>query len=116
MRKFIFPVLCTIVLATGCGRDKVLPTGDKNSPTVKEGRKVTLVVFGAGYCEVCKSKFPEVDQLLKDFSKDTRSRVNVQLYVTSGAPASVRPTQDLADAYKAHYLPTADKTQADPWR
>jgi len=112
MRKSL-PILFALVLV-GCGKS---PVSEPTPPPITDPRHaVQLLVFGAGYCDVCKAKFPQIESLLAQLPAAARKNVNVQIYVTSGDPASVPPDQTLADYYKSKYFASANGTQPDGWR
>lgn len=84
------------------------------SPSTSPGSgSATLVVFGAGYCESCKHRFPELKRHLD--AVPGKERLTVRIYLTAGSPPSVRPTQAMADDYRDHYFLGA-QSAPDPWR
>jgi hypothetical protein len=113
VRSFVFVLAVATTLSSGgCGSNTVSQTG--NPPPGGTGRS-RLVVFGAGYCTICKIRFPEIQALLDGLPAGVRDRIDVELLVTAGDPASVRPTDALAAAYQAR-VGLKGTARADEWR
>lgn len=113
MRKtsaFVAMVALVTVAVLGCGKSQT-QSGGGGTPT---GRS-RIVVFGAGYCTICKVRFPEIQALLDALPAAQRDAIDVELYVTAGDPASVRPTEEMALAYQAR-VKMKGTAKADPWR
>lgn len=110
-RTFVATVVAVAALGLfGCGK-----TQTQGGPAPKPTGRSQLILFGAGYCTTCKVRFPELATELAALPAAEREAIDVKLFVTSGDPASVRPTDELAKAYqqRVHLPGTA---QADPWR
>lgn len=68
-----------------------MPQVGPNPPPVGNGR-ARLVIFGAVYCTICKVRFPEIQAQLDRLTATERDKITVDMYLTAGDPASVRPT------------------------
>lgn len=113
MRSLLL-ILVPVLILAGCGKQE---SQRQPPPITTPGEKMTLVVFGAKYCEVCKSKFPEIQKLLNDLPADSKKRLSVKLYVTAGAPPDEHPTEEIAIQYRNDYMPGVTTVLPDlPWR
>lgn len=88
--------------------DSVVPVP---SPTVQS--KVLVKIFSAQWCMPCKRLAAEFGKELRDLKKETRARMQIELYVVSGARSTDVPTQKDADFYKAKYFPECDLALPD---
>jgi hypothetical protein len=116
MRQFR-PFVVVLVVAAGltlfgCGKNTGTQGGDPGPSGTGRAR---LVIFGAGYCTICKIRFPEIQQQLDALPAVERDRIGVELLVTAGDPASVRPDDQMAVAYQAR-VGLKGSAKADKWR
>jgi len=103
----------TLMLSFGCGKNTA-PQVAPNPPPVGNGH-ARLVIFGAGYCTICKVRFPEIQAELNRLNATERGKITVDMYLTAGDPASVRPTDEMAVAYSKQ-LGVNASSRADMWR
>lgn len=101
-----FIIVGLIVLA--CGKEKVLQRGTPN-------KAVTLMLFGAPWCQECKSDFPAMEKEFQALSAAHKDFLSMRLYVVTGPQATDRPTQQIADDYKAG-LKLSAQSLPDEWR
>jgi len=105
----------------GCGRynaggQPTRPPVEPTPPPVVEGRRTTLIVFGAGYCGDCKINFPVISQGIANLPASKRQFLDVKMYYTAGDPGSIHPTQSGADSYRDAHFVLATPFPDLPWR
>ena len=87
-------------LILGCGKN---PPTAKQPVTSKQPQSlspVSLIVFGAPWCKVCKKDLPKIDELLKSELTKSGSQLKGQLLVTTGSRPSQPPTEQIAKQYR----------------
>ncbi len=113
-------LLISLVSLMSCGRynaggQPVRPPAKPTSTPVPEGKRTTLMVFGAGFCGDCKADFPVINSLIAQIPEAKRKNLDIQLYYVSGDPGLVRPTQSAADNYKEAHFVQATAHPDLPW-
>jgi len=103
MKHVIYLLLASLLASCGGkGGDT-----DPSPPATQERKPTILILFGAGFCQDCKNQFPEIQQGIAKLSEKARDHLVVDLFLVAGDPASVKPTQEMAEAYAKAYYPGA---------
>lgn len=108
---FVAALALSALSFSGCGSN----TGTQGGGGLPGTGRARLVVFGAGYCTVCKVRFPEIQAQLDKMPAADRERIAVELFVTAGDPASQHPNEEMAAAYLTR-VGLKGTAKADPWR
>lgn len=113
MRKTLFALL--FVLA-GCGAE----TAPTNDPVVDPGptdpdAQVRLVLFGAAWCANCSRDIPVIQSTLKGDLASSFGKVQMELWVPTGATPAKRPNDAVTQAY-AQKLNFSGSVTSDAWR
>ncbi len=86
----------TLFFLLSCGQQTVT---QKSDPT-DGSKQLSLVMFGAPWCEYCKTKFPTINEGLNAELTAKDARVKAILYVETGQSKLKPATQEEADGYR----------------
>lgn len=135
--KNLFVAITFISVILGCGKQAPAPSNNLQSPphispspvppvSPQEPKpvppplllenKVIVAMFGAPWCGVCKSEFPNLQRVMQSLTPEQRARLDVRLYVPTGMDSQQPPTPEVAEWYRRSLGLSYATAYVDPWR
>ncbi len=122
MNRALPLLLALCALAIGCGKSSTsvqnggAPVGSGQNcqaAATVSSPKVSLLLFGAPWCENCHRDFPTVQSLLNQVPAAQRAGLNTQLFVETGGRITDAATPQIAEIYReslslCSFAPAAD--------